>query len=410
MKDALKLVHTPFLESLDDPAPEYRALAVHGPVRYVQQADGVGALPHYAILDFDLAQQALRDPRISKTSQAMQAALRRQGADPANYPLSGGSGAPNLLNTDGAAHKRLRGLASVTFSPRRVHLLQARLDRLVARLIDQMRGQDSLELVAEFTYLIALNLICDVLGIPEADRGDFRHWATQTMRPKAPDQKACQAALRDYLIGLVTAKKAAADPQVAPDDQPDMLSALCVARTEDGALSEGELMSMSMLLLVAGHETTVGLMGNALILLDRYPAEREKLLADPELIPGAIEEVLRFDGSVHQSTMRATAEDVEIGGVVIPSKSFVHIYIAACNRDPKRWPDPDRFDVTRPPKGSLAFGHGPHMCIGLHLARLEAATALRAFLEVFPRYRLTEPVTWAGTIVRAPAVLRALAS
>lgn len=399
----------PDFEAMLDPAPGYAALAADGAVQFVKRENG--GLAHYAVLDYALAQEALRSPVFSKTSESMHHALRLQDADPGNYPISGGAGAPNLLNTDGADHARLRKLVNMTFSPRRVQQLQGRVEALVDRLIAGLAGQDNWDLVSQFAYPIGLTMICDILGVPEGDRDNFRHWATQSMRITALDQKENAGRLKAYLVDLVAAKRAGVDMALAMDAQPDVLSALCVARDGDEALSAEELISMSFLMLIAGHETTVGLIGNALILLDRFPQERARLLADPELLRGAIEEVLRYDGPVHQTTMRATAADVDLGGVAIPRGSFVHVYTMACNRDPDRWPDPDRFDITRKPIGSLAFGYGPHMCLGLHLARLEAQVALSKFLAAYPAYRLAgtgRDIEWAGTIIRAAAVIRAV--
>lgn len=405
--------HTPRIvpdyEAMLDPAPGYRELAAEGAVQLVRRVNG--GLAHYAVLDYKLAQEALRSPVFSKTSEAMHFALRLQDADPANYPISGGAGAPNLLNTDGADHMRLRNLVNMTFSPRRVQQLRGRVEALVDRLIADLQEQTDWDLVGQFAYPVGLTMICDILGVPQGDRDNFRHWATQSMRITAPDQKENAGRLKGYLVDLVQAKRAQVDMALPMDEQPDVLSALCVARDGGESLDADELISMSFLMLIAGHETTVGLIGSALILLDRFRDQRAMLLADPDLMRGAIEEVLRYDGPVHQTTMRATNADVELGGVRIPRGSFVHVYTMACNRDPERWPDPDRFDITRKPIGSLAFGYGPHMCLGLHLARLEAEVALTKFLHAFPDYRLAgtgRDIEWAGTVIRAAAIIRAV--
>jgi len=377
----------PNFEALLDPYPGYSALAATGPVLRLRSHVGV---EYYGIFDAALAREALRDQRFSKSAGAMKQALDRQGLDgaKAGFPISSMKGG-NLLNTDPPDHTRLRRLVNMTFSPRRIELLRQQVEDLVTGLIDALRRKAAFDLVADYTYPIALTMICDILGVPREDRDQFRHLATQAMTPGAPDQAECRGLLVQYLADLVAAKRDASDPAVAPDDQPDVLSALCAARIASDALTEEELVSMSFLMLVAGHETTVGLIGNALILLDRHPDQRRLLIEDPSLLRQAVEEVLRYDGPVHQTTMRATLAEVEIGGVTIPAGHFVRVFLAHCNRDPETYADPDRFDITRKPVPNLAFGHGPHLCLGSHLARLEAQVAIRRFLEAFPEYHLT---------------------
>lgn len=399
----------PNFESLLDPYPGYSALGAEGPVSLLRSHLGV---EYYGIFDNALAREVLRDPRFSKSGEAMQAALDRQGLDgaKAGFPISSMKGR-NLLNTDPPDHTRLRRLVNMTFSPRRIEVLRQQVDDLVLGLIGEMRGKAQVDLVSDYTYPIALTMICDILGVPRADRDQFRHLATQSMTPNAPDQAECRASLVQYLTDLVAAKRDASDPAIAPDDQPDVLSALCAARIASDALTEEELISMSFLMLVAGHETTVGLIGNALILLDRHPDQRRLLIEDAGLLRNTVEEALRYDGPVHQTTMRATLSEVEIGGVTIPAGYFVRVFLAHCNRDPQIFAEPDRFDITRKPVPNLAFGHGPHLCLGSHLARLEAQVAIKRFLDAFPDYRLIggpEGVAWAGTVIRAAARIPAV--
>ncbi|MCJ2877401.1 cytochrome P450 [Rhizobium pusense] len=401
-------IDIPNFEAMVDPFPHYAELATRGPVLYLRSHVG---LRYYGVFDMAIARDMLRDQRFSKSAEAMKMALEAQKFDgaAAGFPISSAA-ASNLLNTDPPDHTRLRKLVNLTFSPRRVELLRAQVESLVAGLIDKLKGKPHFDLVSEFSYPIGLTMICDILGVPTADRAEFRHLATQAMTPGAPDQAACRSRLMQYLHDLVADKRQKTDPAIAPDDQPDVLSALCAARLADDALSEEELISMSFLMLVAGHETTVGLIGNALLLLDRYDDQRRLLLDDEGLLRQTIEEVLRFDGPVHQTTMRATVEDVDIGGTVIPSGSFVRVFLAACNRDPQLAEDPNRFDITRKPTQTMAFGFGPHLCVGSHLARLEAQVAIKRLLEAFPDYAVAkgdEAIRWAGTVIRAPAYIAA---
>jgi cytochrome P450 len=251
-------------------------------------------------------------------------------------------------------------------------------------------------------------MICELLGVPDDSRSNFRDWATKAMSPGHADQQQSLNLLMQYLADLIASKRKLVDDNAAPDAQPDVLSAMIAARLTNDALTEDELVSMSYLMLIAGHETTVGLIGNALLQLTQHPEQMTHLARQPELIKQAIEEVLRYDGPVHRTTMRATAEDVEIGGLTIPRGSFVQVLIAGCNRDASRFPDPDRFDITRKPSQNLAFGYGAHFCLGLHLARLEAQTAITRALKAYPGMRLAcspEDIPWAKTVIRAPARL-----
>jgi cytochrome P450 len=363
----------------------------------------------YGITRWDTAIAVLRDSRFSKSSANMQNALKKSGLSGpgSGFPISGAK-AGNLLNTDPPDHTRLRNLVNLAFSPRRIELLRVRVDALVDDLLSRLAGREDADMVGEFAYPIGITMICELLGVPEDSRANFRDWATKAMSPGHADQQQSLNLLMHFLADLIAAKRKQVDDNAVPDAQPDVLSAMISARLTNDALTEDELVSMSYLMLIAGHETTVGLIGNALLQLTQHPEQMTHLARQPELIKQAIEEVLRYDGPVHRTTMRATAEDVEIGDVTIPRGSFVQVMIAGCNRDPSRFPDPDRFDITRKPSQNLAFGYGAHFCLGLHLARLEAQTAITRALKIYPGMRLAcspEDIPWAKTVIRAPARL-----
>jgi cytochrome P450 len=198
-------------------------------------------------------------------------------------------------------------------------------------------------------------------------------------------------------------------PELAPDAQPDLVSALLTACDEDGRLSEQELIAMLMVVLAAGHETTGNLLGNAVLALFDWPDQRERLQKHPEGLRVAVEEMLRFIGPVMQSTLRVASEEVTVGGVVIPAGSVVVAMLGAANRDPRRFPGPDDFDVTREENPHLAFGHGIHFCLGAPLARMEAEIAVGSLLGRFPDMALACPrdeITWRpSALLRGPAVL-----
>lgn len=401
-----ELIEIPNFEAMLNPHPHYAELAAKGPVVRLRTHLGVEV---YGVTQWDTAIAVLRDIRFSKSSANMQNALKKSGLSGpgSGFPISGAKSG-NLLNTDPPDHTRLRNLVNMAFSPRRIELLRLRVEALVDDLLSRLVGREDADMIGEFAYPIGITMICELLGVPDDSRSNFRDWATKAMSPGHADQQQSLDRLMQYLADLIASKRKLVADDAAPDTQPDVLSAMIAARLTNDALTEDELVSMSYLMLIAGHETTVGLIGNALLHLDQHPEQMNHLALQPELIKQAIEEVLRYDGPVHRTTMRATSEDVEIGGLTIPSGSFVQVLIAGCNRDPSRFPDPDRFDITRKPSQNLAFGYGAHFCLGLHLARLEAQTAITRALKAYPEMRLAcspEDIPWAKTVIRAPAGL-----
>ncbi|MFD1557311.1 cytochrome P450 [Paraburkholderia silviterrae] len=384
-----------------DPQPVYKELVARGPV--VRARNAVGA-EVYLVTHWAEGLAALNDPRIAKGAQHMQLALAKTGKSgpSSGFPISGAK-AGNLLNTDAPEHTRLRSLVNLAFSPRRLEVLRAMIESRVDELIDAMRGRDAADLITDFAYPVGITVICTMLGVPEERRNDFRQWAAWAMTPGHSEQERGITLLQDYLAALIESKRASIPPGAAPDEQPDLLSAMIAARNEKDALSDDELRSMAYLLLIAGHETTVGLIGNTLLHLLRNPDQMALLRADAALVKQAVEETLRYDGSVHRTTFRVTIDDVTIGGTTIPRGSFVQVLIAALNRDPARFEDPDRFDITRSIKQHVAFGFGPHFCLGSHLARMETQTAVGRLVKAFPQLTLAcepEDIPWVSTVIR----------
>jgi cytochrome P450 len=406
LQQDVELIEVPNFEMMLDPHVHYAELAARGPVVRLRTHLGVEV---YGITQWDTAIAVLRDARFSKSSINMQEALKKSGLSGpgSGFPISGAK-AGNLLNTDAPDHTRLRNLVNMAFSPRRIELLRVRVEALVDDLLSRLVGRADADMIGEFAYPIGITMICELLGVPDDSRANFRDWATKAMSPGHTDQQQSLNLLMQYLADLIASKRRFVGDDATPDAQPDVLSAMIAARLTNDALTEDELVSMSYLMLIAGHETTVGLIGNALLQLTQHPEQMNHLAGQPELIKQAIEEVLRYDGPVHRTTMRATAEDVEIGGITIPRGSFVQVLIAGCNRDATRFADPDRFDITRKPSQNLAFGYGTHFCLGLHLARLEAQIAINSALKGYPGMRLAcapDDIPWAKTVIRAPARL-----
>ncbi|MBO0890692.1 MAG: cytochrome P450 [Acidothermales bacterium] len=363
-------------EYVQDPHALYEALRADGAVRYVLLPSGLRAwlVPRYAE-----ARALLADPRLRKGRDAIVAAFVRQYGPPTgdeDFPLTG-----HMLETDPPDHTRLRKLVNRAFTARRIEALRPRVREIVAGYLDELAASapgESVDLIARYAFPIPVTVICELLGLPFADRADFRRWTAALL--SVEDDADAGREMAGYLTGLVDAKRA------EPAD--DMLSALIRAGDDEDRLSQHELVSTAFLLLVAGHETTVNLIGNGMLALLRHPDQLAALRADPGLLPGAVEELLRYDGPINLATLRSTAESVEIDGVTIPAGEFVMIALSGANRDPARFAEPDRLDVRRPAGGHVAFGHGIHYCLCAPLARMEGALAVGGLLDRFPELRL----------------------
>jgi cytochrome P450 len=292
-----------------------------------------------------------------------------------------------MLTRDPPDHTRLRRLVNKAFTPRRTDALRPRIADITAALLDAMEdaGPD-VDLLESLAFPLPVTVICEMLGIPPDDRENFREW-TQILigTPGVAEDvfTAASTAMFEYILRLLAGKRA------APAD--DLLSALIQARDEDDRLDESELLSNVFLLLVAGHDTTVNLIGTGTLALLTHPAELARLRDDPALLPQAVEELLRFASPVNHATYRFASQDVPIGGTVIPRGDLVLIALSSANHDPGQFPQPDTLDLSRDPSGHVAFGHGIHYCVGAPLARIEGQIAFGALLERFPGIELAVP-------------------
>ncbi|MGY1707532.1 cytochrome P450 [Geodermatophilus sp. SYSU D00697] len=370
-------VPTSPLTDLADPFPALAALRESGPVRRVDERLG---LPVWVVARYDDVLAALSDPRLSNDPHHATALTDL---------LDGDFLSRSMIGTDPPEHTRLRRLVSKAFTARRVEGLRPRVQQITDTLLDRITPQGSAELIGAFALPLPITVIGELLGVPEADRERFRGWTDEMLeRPFDPDTDmalvtAAREQMYGYLADLVDAKRA------RPAD--DLLTDLVQATDEGERLDRQELLSMTFLLLIAGYVTTVNLIGNGTLALLRSPDQLDRLRADPALVPQAVEEVLRFDGPVNPGLSRYTVEDVEIGGVRIPRGEMVLLAVAAADRDPDRFPSPDRFDVDAAGPGHLAFGHGVHYCLGAPLARLEGQVAFTALLERLPDLALAVP-------------------
>jgi cytochrome P450 len=369
-----------------DPHTVYARLRERGPVHRVRWPLPDQYHETWLVVGYEEARAALADPRLAKDTEKI-------GFKFLDEELIG----KYLLVADPPQHTRLRGLITRAFTARRVAGLEPRIQEITDRLLDEMLPRGRADLVDAFAYPLPITVISELLGVPELDRERFRKLSNEVVAPSDPGSEYDSfAALADYLAELIEDKRCA-----GPSG--DLLSDLIRTTAEDGdRLSVAELRGMAFVLLIAGHETTVNLIGNGVLALLTHPDQLAALRADMSLVDGAIEETLRWEGPVENATYRYAAEPLEIAGTAIDRGDPVMISLAGADRDGDRYPEPDRFDIRRDHRGHLAFGHGIHYCLGAPLARLEGRIALRTLLERAPDLALDGPHgQWLpGTLMR----------
>ncbi|MFJ6892628.1 cytochrome P450 [Streptomyces hokutonensis] len=331
------------------------------------RCEPAGAPPQLLITGYEAARQVLTDPRVSKRSE-------RAGLE-AGWLMSGVRdevGIDYMLTVDPPDHTRLRKLVTRAFTPQQIEALRPRTREISEGLADAVLAARTPELVDGFAVRVPIAVICELLGVPLNDWDRFRWASEQIVSPVAgSDREEAYVWMSGYLAELIAGKRA--------EPGPDLLSALANDTVED-ALTDPELVGMAFLLLIAGYETTANLIGAVLLGLARQPDLFEALRADPALVPTAVEEFLRLDGPVLTATERFATEDMEIGEVPVRRGDMLLVSLAAANRDPARFEEPDSFRLGRS-AGHIAFGHGVHHCLGAPLARMEAAVAVTALLE-----------------------------
>ena len=295
----------------------------------------------------------------------------------------------HMLNQDGADHTRLRGLVNKAFAARNVSQMRTRVQEIADQLLDQVQHKAQMDLIDDFAFPLPIIVIAELLGIPSADRDQFRAFSNAFISPAhSPEESQRHEKL---IVDFITYLGRLYDERRQTQCD-DLITALLQAEEAGEKLSEEELYSMVILLIVAGHETTVNLIGNGVLTLLQRPAEWANLQANPTLIPAAIEELLRFDGPIDHSTERYAAEDVELNGQQIQRGDKVVISRTAINRDPEHFSAPDKLDVQRSGSRHLGFGFGVHYCLGAALARLEMEVALTTLLRRLPALHLAAPV------------------
>lgn len=364
-----------------DPYPTFAAMRRDAPLQ--RQAGLDGKTPIWFVSRYVDVEAMLRDPRFVRDPARALPPEKLPPYTPLDDLLI-----RNMLGADGADHRRLRDLVSQAFTPKRVADMRPRVEAIADMLLGPLVARGEADLIDAFAFPFPTIVILEMLGVPAEDHGRFRAWANALIEPPMTQEALAEATrllteFTDYLRELFAERRA------QPRD--DLLSALIAAEQAGDRLSENELFSTMVLLIVAGHETTVNLIANAVLALSERPDLRDALAADPSGLPRAIEEFLRFDGSVERALNRFAAEDVEWDGQLIRKGEPVIFILSSANRDEARFERPDELDPARSPNPHLAFGKGPHYCLGAPLARLEAEVALRSLLTRLPNLRLAVP-------------------
>ncbi|WP_062216446.1 cytochrome P450 [Streptomyces sp. NBRC 109706] len=380
-----------------DPYPAYAWLRENAPVHRATLPSGVDA---WLVTRYPDARAALADPRLSKNPTRHQADEHASGR--VGIPGERGAGLmTHLLNIDPPDHTRLRRLVSKAFTPRGVAAFEPRVRELTERLVDGFAARGSADLIDEFAFPLPIYAICDLLGVPAEDQDDFRSWAGMMLHTTGKRGGVGRAVkrMRGYLAELIGRKRQ------EPGD--DLISALIRASDHGEQLTEEEAAAMAFILLFAGFETTVNLIGNGMYALLRHPDQlallrRASVEGDERLLATAVEELLRYDGPVELATWRFATEPLVLGGRRIAAGEPVLVVLAAADRDPARFADPDALDLTRSDNPHLGYGHGIHYCLGAPLARSEGRTALSVLLRRLPDLRLAgeaPELRWRGGLI-----------
>jgi cytochrome P450 len=401
MEAALDAIDIFSPEHKRDPFPFYARLRAEAPVcRVKTRLMG----PVWLITRYDDVVACLKDPDRFVKAPA-NAGLKRRKSMPRWLPESIKSLEQNMLDVDDPGHRRLRNLVNKAFSRRGIEGLKNKADAIAQDFLDRMADKGSADLLTDFALPFPLTVICELLGVPVADRDKFQRWTAKVL--SSTSQLKMLLALPSALSFISYLKRLFRARRAAPQD--DLITALVQAEVEGDRLNENELVAMVVLLIIAGHETTVNLIASGTLALLENPEQRLALADDPSLMTTAVDELLRYTSPVETATERYAAVDVEIGGVTIRRGDLVLAGIASANRDERTFAEPDRLNLARAPNPHVAFGDGIHYCLGYQLARMEAEIAFTRLLRQFPNLALAQPadeLKWRGTlIVRGLAAL-----
>jgi cytochrome P450 len=395
-------------EFATNPYPAYAHLRDNEPVRWTRLPSGVDA---WLVTRYDHARSALADSRLSKNPDNMTCKSGELAHAKGKTGIPGERKAElmtHLLNIDPPDHTRLRRLVSKAFTPRRVAEFAPRVQELTDHLIDQFADRGEADLIHEFAFPLPIYAICDLLGVPREDQDDFRDWAGMMIRhaggPRGGVARSVKK-IRGRLAELIHRKREALSEHPTPGE--DLISGLIRASDHGEHLTENEAAAMAFILLFAGFETTVNLIGNGVFALLAHPEQRARLQAslatgETALLETGVEELLRYDGPVELATWRFATRPLSIGGQDIAPGDPVLVVLAAADRDPDRFTAPDTLDLSRRDNQHLGYGHGIHYCLGAPLARLEGQTALATLLTRLPDLRLavdSADLRWRGGLI-----------
>ncbi|QBD83429.1 cytochrome P450 [Ktedonosporobacter rubrisoli] len=364
------------------------------PLFFVDNFFGTGA---WIATDYADVTAILKDPRFIKD---LQKTTEMKG----NQEISGETAARlkkfawrrDMLTTDPPDHTRLRHLVSKVFTPRMIEQLRSRIQQITDELLDAVKDQGHMDLVADFAFPLPITVISEMLGIPVADRQQFRTWTQALINMEESKNDEAYGGAMEAFIAYI--KNLLAEKRLHPGE--DLVSGLIQAEESGDKLNETELISMIFLLIVAGHETTVNLIGNGMLALFEYPEQMNLLRNDPSLLPSAVEELLRYTSPVTLSSPRLASEDILIHDQLIHKGEMVFVVLVSANSDPQQFTDPELLDITRQENQHVAFGKGIHFCLGAPLARLEGQVAFGALLQRFPDLRMNcepEQLRWTPT-------------
>ncbi|MCT1403120.1 cytochrome P450 [Paenibacillus sp. p3-SID867] len=372
-------------EFTHNPYPVYEKLRQSDPILNLQFPDGRFG---WLISNYEQAVEALKDGRFSKD------VAKAMGQEQTSVFST------NMLFSDPPDHKRLRGLVQKGFTPQRIADMRGHIQEIADNLLDAVSSKDTINLIDEYAFKLPIIVISEILGVPTEDQDKFRVWSNSIIG--ASNHEMNEQVVQHMNEFIAYLKDWFAKVREQPGD--DMISQLVIAENQGDRLSEQELYGVVTLMIIAGHETTVNLIGNGVLALLEHPEQRKLLQEQPELIHGAIEEMLRYNGPVEFSTSRWAAEDMDFQGVHMKKGDLVVIALNSANRDASQFENPDIFDITREKSQHLAFGKGIHLCLGAPLARLEGEIAINTLLRRYPHFKLQRDIDeleWRpGMIVR----------
>ncbi|SLH40507.1 cytochrome P450 family protein [Mycobacteroides abscessus] len=384
----------------DNPWPVYRRLRAQGPIHRIRLPNGLLA---WLVIDYRLGKQVLSDQRLSKDEASASLAARSQGIDTGWQANAGPRPLRmNLLNTDPPDHTRLRALVNKAFTPAASSRMRPAIDAVAKELVqDLVDGPRTVDLLAQYATPLPITVICRLLGVPAKDQAVYGSLITtimdETAKADGEPSRLARVELGKYLNSLIATRRSQ-----GPSEAGDLLDTLITAQIDHDRLTDAELISTMGLLLVAGYDTTVHLISNAIFRLATDHLLLQHIHRDPSAIDAFLEEMLRWEGPGHTATLRHTTSPITLGNNEIGAGEFLIVSVAAANRDPNAYSEPDQFQLDRNELGHLSFGHGIHYCVGAPLARLEAAIAIKSLVAAFPNFRLAadpETLSWRRSMI-----------